>query len=186
MDPVGMKASDLIAELKAAGRYHEPPPPPGSTQIDDDERPVIEELRALGVDTYGVHHLQRKADQHPGMRDVLFDHLQRAYPDNVRAPMAAALGGKKLSDTDFARLVAAYRAENSEQVRQQFASAVTQSAAGRLDQVIKLIWDRNLGGSRVLLVQALRRSRKPEAREALESLRSDPDLEVEIARRLKK
>jgi len=183
---MGMKASDLIAELKAAGNYSEPPPPPGSTEIDDDERPVIEELRALGVDVYGVHHLQGKADQHPGMRDVLFDHLERDYPDNVRAQMAAALGGTKMSTADFGRLVAAYRTESSNQVRQQFASAVTQSAGGRLDQVIELIRDRELGNSRVLLVSALRRSRKPEARETLESLRSDPDLEVEIARRLKK
>ncbi len=183
---MGMKASDLIAELKATGNYSEPPLPPGSTEIDEDERPVIEELRALGVDIYGVHHLQGKADQHPGMRDVLFDHLQRDYDDNVRAPMAAALGGTKMSNSDFGRLVAAYRAESSNRVRQQFASAVTQAAGGRLDQVIELIRDRELGNSRVLLVSALRRSRKPEARETLESLRSDPDLAVEIARRLKR
>ena len=179
-----MKASDLIKTMKAADTSHEPPPPPGSMQIKDDERAVVEDLRALGADTYGVHRLRGLADQHPGVRDVLFDHLQRENTEYVRSRMAAALGGRKMTDADFGRRVAAYRAERSDRVRQQFAAAIAQSAGGRIDEVIELIRDPGLGPSRVLLVSALRRSRQPQARETLESLRSDPDLHAEIARRL--
>ena len=180
-----MKASELIAEMKAADRDRGSPSPPGTNEIDDAERPVIEDLRALGVDTYGVHHLQGMADHHPGMRAVLFDHLERDNTEYVRSRMAAALGGTKMTDDEFDRLVAAYRGESSVRVRQQFAAAVAQSAGGRLPEVIELIRDPSLGDSRVQLIRALRRSRRPEARQTLESLRSDPDLKVEIARRLK-
>ncbi|GAB3603377.1 hypothetical protein [Microbacterium aureliae] len=181
-----MTASELIEQMKKAGTHPEPPPPPGTTPTADDECPIIEDLRAIGVDTNGVHHLHGKADQHPGMRDILFEHLGRDYSEYIRSRMAAALGGKKASDAEFARLVAASRAETSDRVRQQFAAAIDQSAGGRIDEVIELIGDPSLGRSRVLLISALRRSRRPEAKQALESLRSDPILEAEIRRRLKK
>lgn len=139
----------------------------------------------MGVDAYGVHHLAGEADKHPGMREVLFDHLSRDYSEYVRSRMAAALGGPKITDDEFDRLVTAYRSERSDRVRQQFADAVSKSGPKHLDTVLELIRDTSLGTSRVLLVKALTRSKKPEARETLEELRDDPDLKPEIGRRLK-
>ncbi len=116
---------------------------------------------------------------------MLFDHLERDNTEYVRSRMVAASGGTKMTEDQFDHLVAAYRGEKSVRVRQQFAAAVAQSAGGRLPEVVELILDPSLGDSRVVLIRALRRSRRPEAPQTLESSRSDPDLKVEIARRLK-
>ena len=104
--------------------------PAGSTEIDEDERPVIEALREIGVDTYGVHRLRDLADRHPGMREILLEHLQRDYPDNVRAALAAALGGPTMGDL-FPVVVERYRAERSWQVKDQLADAISRSGPRR-------------------------------------------------------
>lgn len=180
-----VRASEVIARQEAEGRRPSPPRSAGSTVIDVEERPIIEELRVLGVDTFGVHHLRDKADQHPGMREVLFKHLELNYSEYVRSRMASALGGRKIARGEFDRLVSLYRSETSERVQGQFADAVSRAGAKYLDDVIELIKDESLGRSRVLLVSALTRSRQARAKETLRSLRYDPDLEAELSHRIK-
>ena len=126
-----MKASDLIAEQRAAGTYQEPVVG-GFTDIEEDERPIVEELRALGVDTYGVHQLDGKGiDRIPGARAVLFEHLGRHDSEYIRSRLAANLGGPGMTDAEFEQLVAAYRSELSPRVQQQFAHAVSRCGPKR-------------------------------------------------------
>lgn len=160
------------------------PRPAGSSDVDEEERPIVDDLRTVGVDVTGVHQIRDKADAHPGMREVLLDHLSRDYSDNIRAAMAAALGGKKVGDL-FPRLAELYRGEKVGHVKEQYADAIARSGPDHLPDVMDLISDPSLGRSRVQLVKALTKSKKPEARATLESLRDDPDLKVEIGRRLK-
>jgi hypothetical protein len=179
-----MKASEAVEEAKAEGR-HVDPRPAGSTEVSEEERPIVDDLRAIGVEVTGVHQIRNKADQYPGMRDVLFEHLSRGdYSDNVRAAMAGALGGKKIG-SGFARLVELYRSEAVGHVKEQYADSIARCGPEHLEDVIELIRDQALGRSRVQLVKGLTRSKKPEAKQTLRDLRNDPDLKVEIGRRLK-
>lgn len=183
-DGSDMKASDLVEEMKRAGKHVEPKPAGGKT-IDERHRPVVEELRDLGLDVYSVHDTRDKADLYPGMREVLLRHLERDYPTNIRARMASSLAGKKMGDL-WPEVVKRYRAEPDGYVKDQFADALARSSGGKhLDDIIELISDPNLGSSRVMLVQALTRSRQPRATATLESLRDDPDLTIEINHRLR-
>lgn len=177
------KASAVQRMAEEAGLQGEPRPA-GSTEVDPEEQDFVEDLRGLGVEVSGVHQLREPA-QRAEVRDVVFDHLGRDYSDDVRCRLAGALGGPKISAAEFDRLVAAYRAEASDDVRERLADSVARSAGGRLEDVVPLIEDSSLGGSRVLLVKAFTRSKKPEARKVLKGLKDDPDLKVEIADRLK-
>ena len=48
------------------------------------------------------------ADHHPGVRAMLFDHLERDNTEYVRSRMVAASGGTKMTEDQFDHLVAGH------------------------------------------------------------------------------
>jgi hypothetical protein len=58
---------------------------------------------------------------------------------------------------------------------------VNQSKPYPIDELIELVKDPSNGRARVLLLRGLRRSKQPQAKQAIEAVAFDPDLAVEIA-----
>lgn len=113
---------------------------------------------------------------------LLLDHLQRPYPDAVRGGIARALA---IPEAKFAwpLLVKLYRQEQGQWTRDGLAVALANIAEDdQLDELINLARDPRNGESRVLLLDALRRSLLPLARRALVEFGADPFLQREAQR----
>jgi len=124
---------------------------------------------------------------YPDALPILLKHLRRPYPDRVREGIARALA---VRDAKFGwdELTALYIAEpegtNAKRGLAVALAAVSHKAV--LDDVIALAHDRRHGTSRLHFLRALRRSRDPRARQAFEDLESDPQLQSEVRRLLKR
>lgn len=116
---------------------------------------------------------------------VLLDQLQRPYPDEVREGIARAIA---VPEAKFAWpvLVRLYRHEQEKRSKDALAVALGNIADDdTTDELISLAKDAQHGESRVLLLDALKRSRAPGARRALMELGSDPQLYKEVQRILR-
>jgi hypothetical protein len=143
------------------------------------EMPLTNELKAAGFDVNSAWDLMNKSAPYAAALPILLKHLPRDYPPRVREGIARALA---VPDAKFAwsTLVALYRNDKVEDAKDGMAVAIAAiSDDSLIGDVISLARDRSLGSSRVLLLSALERSRKPETREVLAELESDPDLHVE-------
>lgn len=147
------------------------------------EAPLVDELRAAGVDVTWSWDLVNRATPYPEAVPILLRHLARPYPDPVREGIARALA---VPDARFAwgRLCRLYREEDSG-TRAKDGLAVALAAVADhdvLDDVIALLRDVDQGESRVFLVRVLGRSRDPRARAVLRELTDDPQVGHEASR----
>ena len=143
------------------------------------EVPLVEELRAAGVPVNSVWDLVNTPNEYPQSLPILLDHLKRPYPDALRDGIARAIAvpGARFA---WPLLVKLYREEKGNRTRQGLAVALSNIADDELiRELIALAGDPELGTSRVLLLDALRRSRLPLARKALMDFGSDPLLKRE-------
>ncbi|MEA3135051.1 MAG: hypothetical protein QOG17_2897 [Gammaproteobacteria bacterium] len=151
------------------------------------EAPVVEELRAAGVQVSSVWDLVNATNTYPQSLPILLKHLQREYPDAVRDGIARALA---VPSAKFAwpLVVKLYRQEHGNRTKQGLAVALSNIADDEvIGELIDLASESQLGTSRVLLLDALRRSRLPIAHKALMDFGTDPLLQNEaqqILRRL--
>lgn len=152
------------------------------------EASLVEELRAVGVPVNNsVWDLVNTPNIYPQSLPILLDHLQRPYPDAVRDGIARAMA---VPAAKFAwpLLVRLYLQEKGNRARQGLAVALSNIADDEvISELIALASETELGTSRVLLLDALRRSRLPMARKALMEFEKDPLLQKEaqqILRRL--
>lgn len=107
---------------------------------------------------------------------LLFEHLQRPYPDAIRDGIARALATPE-ARPHWKTLMDLYRRESGARTKQGLAVAISAIATdGVLDDVLALARDSEQGESRILLLCALERSRDRRARQALEAFASDPVL----------
>ncbi len=149
------------------------------------ETPLMEELRGVGVAVSSVWDLVNENNRYQQSLPILLSHLRRSYPDAVRDGMARALA---VPDAKFAWpvLVELYRQEQGERTKDGLAVALSNIADDDVvDELIALAKDSQHGGSRVLLLDALRRSRLPQARKALMEFGTDPLLQKEAQRILR-
>jgi hypothetical protein len=120
--------------------------------------------------------------KYPDALPVLFDHLQRPYPDSVKIAIARALA---VSDSKkwWSALIEQFCQRNEDKVNDlKTALATVLSAAADddlVEDVIRLVGDSSHGEHRVMLLNVLARSARPEAREALERAAKDPQLTKE-------
>lgn len=147
------------------------------------EAPLVDELRAAGVDVTWSWNLVNRATPYPEAVPILLRHLARPYPDPVREGIARALA---VPDARFAwdRLCRLYREEDSG-TRAKDGLAVALAAVADhdvLDDVIALLRDVDQGESRVFLARVLGRSRDPRARAVLRELTDDPQVGREASR----
>ncbi|NDL56995.1 hypothetical protein [Phytoactinopolyspora mesophila] len=147
------------------------------------EEPLVDDLQRVGLFVESVWDLVNTSEPYPEALPILFKHLERPYPDAVREGIARALAVGE--DARFAgeTLVRLYRDEKpGTRAKDGLAVAIAGVAGeGLLDEVVSLAGEPAHGTSRVLLLRALERSRKPSARAALGELSSDSGLAKEIS-----
>lgn len=150
------------------------------------EKPLLEELRRAGVGVDSTWDLVNTSDPYPEALPILLEHLRRDYPDRVREGMARALAVQPAGYA-WDELVSLYRQEpDGTDAKDGLAVAVSGAfPSERFDDLIELAKDREQGRSRILLLRAISRLRRPEATAALRELASDPDLEVEATHLLR-
>lgn len=155
----------------------------------EEQKPILTDLQAIGIkiDSIWSQHLHSKLNREA--IDILMKHLKLAYSEGTREGLAVALG-TTLSREYWPVLISEYKncdneLENSN-TRNRYKDALACTLAkivskDTMSEYVDLLRTRSNGSSRILLLSALRRSRDPRARQALEDLADDPDLAKEIA-----
>jgi hypothetical protein len=150
------------------------------------EAPIVEELRASGVPVNSTWDLVNTPNVYPQSLQILLAHLQKPYPDAIRDGIARAMAipGAKFAWPILIRL---YRQEKKVgRTQQGLAVALSNIADDEvMDDLIALGREPQLGASRALLLDALRRSRLARARTALMEFANDPLLQKEARRILR-
>jgi hypothetical protein len=188
----GISAEELMAELEADPEYiaeRERQDAERRRRVEDwrrAEAPLVEELRDAGLDVESAWDLVNTSTPYPAALPILLEHLARPYPDRVREGIARALA---VRDARFAwnDLVRLYRDEKAgTDAKDGLAVALSATSDDEVvDELVALARDRSHGGSRLLLLLGLKRSRAPEASAALEEFAADEDLGEEARRLLR-
>ncbi len=151
------------------------------------EAPLVEALLEAGARVTSVWALvpgyssvTPKPAPFPEVLPLLLDHLSGSYPEPIREGIARALGAPEAKFA-WPDLIQLFKVEQSKRVKDGLAAAIAAVADSEvISDVISLVSDTTQGSSRVLLLDALRRSKDPRAYDALQSLAADPELEEEI------
>ena len=159
-----------------------------SAHLRVEEEPILADLRAIGWEVKSVWDLVNTSSPYPGAIPILLKHLTQAYSDRTKEGIARALAVPDARDA-WPLLAAEYRKapmgkENGIELGAKSGLAAALSAAATDDviaQLAALAKDRSNGDSRLLLLSALRKSKRAVAKDALEELAGDPALQKEIA-----
>lgn len=145
------------------------------------EAPLVQALIGVGLDVESVWDLVNQTTRHyPQAVPVLLDHLQRPYPDAIRAGIARALTVAEARPC-WKLLIRLYQEERGRRTKDGLAVAIAGIATDDvLEDVIALARDVEHGASRGLLLFALEKSKDPRAQQALMDLGADPELQKEI------
>lgn len=183
-------AAELMAELNADPVFQAAQSARERQRLEKVEKlkaaskPLDDALRAvcpLVVD--GVWDLVNTRERYDEALPILFEHLTKDYPDEILDGIARALAVPQALPYR-PTLISLFRRDPpvSEGFRFGLGIAIAHTTGpDNLAETIELAKDRSLGDSRLALLLAIRHSRKPEARQAIEDLSSDPDLAKEIA-----
>jgi len=145
------------------------------------EGPLLQALADVGLPVKSVWDLvNRTMRRYPAAVPVLLEHLQRQYPDAIRAGIARALTVAE-ARSHWRTLTRLYREEQGRQTKEGLAVAISGIATDDvIEDVIALARDARHGTSRVLLLSALEGSKNPGAQQALMELGADPELRKQI------
>ena len=153
------------------------------------EIPLIDALREAGVRVKTVWDLANTRAQYPDALPILFQHLQRPYPDSVLTGIASALAVPE-SKKWWKPLLELFQANQEEKVNGVKTALAAALAAAADDDVvgdvIRLVEDSRHGQHRVILLSVLGRSARPEASEALARAAEDPQLVKEARLQLRR
>ncbi|MEQ6352858.1 hypothetical protein [Ralstonia pseudosolanacearum] len=200
-----LTAAELVAKLQASPEFlkkqqeREQVRSERVARMHAEQAPLLNDLHAIGLRINSVSDLINTAERYEKAIPVLLRHLLISYSDVTKETIARSLavpepevqkawpllveeyrkapmgwGIKAPGDTKEYRLGA------KDGLACALSVAVTEET---LPELIALAKDRTQGESRVLLLSALkkRRNKNPLAKQAIEELASDPDLEKEIA-----
>lgn len=144
-------------------------------QLRDAERPIVADLRTVGVRVDSVWDLVNTAEPYPAALPVLIHHLERGgYPDRVAESLGRALAVKP-AVTFWERLTARYLAPRGEGEQEGAAVALAASAtAAQLDELIEFLSLEERGQTRIHFIRPILRIGGVRGRQLVESLRSDP------------
>lgn len=148
-----------------------------------DQAPLLTDLAASGVKAESVWDLVNTTTHYNQALLVLLDHLPRPYSDSVREGIARALAVPATRNLGWSLLMDEFRKTNPADKRVKDGLAVALAGASNdsvLADLIDLAKDRSHGSSRVLLLSGIRRSMRPEAKQAIAELVKDPQLAKEI------
>lgn len=187
MTPKKKRAAELMAELEADPTFRAQQREREQLRLRDAgelaraEAPLLRALTEVGLDVKSVWDLVNRATRHyPEAVPVLIDHIQRPYPDTVRAGIARALTVAEARPRwDF--FMELYRKERGRHAKEGLAVALSGIATDEvIGDVIALAKDQNNGPSRVLLLSSLESSKDPRAHQALVELGTDPELRKQV------
>ena len=143
------------------------------------EAPVVEALSEAGVRVKTVWDLVNTRAQYPNALPILWQHLQEPYPDIVLRGIAGALAVPEAIQW-WDSVVELFQARQGERVNgvKTALAAVLSAAADdhHVGDVIRLVDDPSHGEHRLVLLNVLARSARPEAQAALERAAQDPQL----------
>jgi hypothetical protein len=167
-----------------------------SARLRVEEEPILADLRAVALDVESVWDLVNTSTRYSEAVPILLRHLLLPYSDRTREGIARSLA---VAEPEVCKawptLVEEYRKASvgwgivapgdtkeyrlgaKDGLACALAVAVTDETLADLIAIAK---DRAHGESRVLLLSALRKSKNPLAKQAIEELANDPDLEKEI------
>ena len=158
-----------------------------------EDEPILAELHEVGVDVKSTWDLINTSTRHEEAIPILLKHLQLPHSDRIREGIARALA---VPEARYAwpTLVAEFKKapmglENGKLLCAKDGLAIALAATATdavIEELIALAKDRSHGNYRLFLLSALRKSKNPLARQALDQLASDPDLADEIAKWKKK
>lgn len=139
------------------------------------ERPIVNDLRAAGVDVESIWDLVNASAPYPDALPVLLKHLEQGgYPDRVMESLARALAvGPAAPAWDALRelyLHAQGRGE-MEGLAVALAAAATED---HLDDLISLLDEPSRGDTRIHLLHAIKRVGGDRGLSLLDSLQTDP------------
>jgi hypothetical protein len=153
-----------------------------------DEAPVVEALRAAGVEVTSVWDLANTSVPYPKALPVLLEHLPKPYSSIVREGIARALAvlpsrpAWRLLVEEYRNAPASEPGRKRSPVKDGLAVALSATVtSATLGELIALAKDPSNGTSRLLLLRGIRRSRLPLAKHAIVDLANDPQLAKEIA-----
>jgi hypothetical protein len=156
-------------------------------KLDADEASLVAALANAGFCVRSVWDLVNSPGPYKEAIPVLLEHLKMPYLDRTRDGIARALAIPDARNA-WAELVELFRKEptlnenGKSETKSGLAAALAATAKdGTIQELIALAKDKTHGSSRVLLLRALRRSKLPSAKQAIEELAGDPDLAKEIA-----
>jgi hypothetical protein len=162
-----------------------------------EQAPIVADLQSAGLAISALSDLIGRSERYEAAIPILLKHLQSPYSDATKETIARSLAvpeaqvrrawpvlvreysaaptGKGLKAPGD---VVEYRLGAKDGLACALAVAVTDET---LPELIALAMDARHGGSRLLLLPAIRKSKSPRARAALEELAADPELKKEIA-----
>jgi hypothetical protein len=151
------------------------------------EGPVVAALREAGFNVTSIYDLVNATDSYTRALPLLLQHLQLPYAPLVREGIARALA---VPEAKFAwkTLLSLFRNDFDQKangVKWAIGCALAAAADDEvMPDVIELFENSRHGENRLAFVDALKQSRRADARAALEKARQDPQLAREMRRLL--
>lgn len=153
-----------------------------------EEAPILGELAANGVQVGFVSDLVNRRNDYSAILPILMKHLRMKYQDGTKEMLARAIAVPEAAPF-WDELLMMYEHEPCLTVEGKTSKfkhglAVTLSVLGKAypEQVIRLCMNEANGPSRLLVIQAIRRIRRPFIDEALARLVRDPSFSAELSR----
>lgn len=185
-----MTAAELMAQLEADPEWvarrakRDEEFAIAEAELQRAEEPLVRDLRSAGCSVGTVWDLVNTPGSYSNLKvvPILFAHLEREYPPEIRDGIARALA-VPAARIGWSTLTRMYVDEQNQRAKDGLAVAVAgASDLGVLDDVISLAKDTRNGSSRGLLLNALERwsSVDPRARTALMALGTDAELAKEV------
>lgn len=144
------------------------------------EVPLVTALANAGVPVTSVWDLVNTSEPYPRAIPVLLSHLDRRYPDEIRAGIARALAVIE-ARPHRRTILDAYESTDGAVMRHtKDGLALAVSATADFDDVVRLLLDQTHGGSRILLLGSLKRSKDPRAEAVIAELAVVPLFSKEI------
>lgn len=176
-----ISASDLMAELEADPEYQrKAQAAEAERQARAEvwrraERPIVADLRAVGVEVDSVWDLVNTAEPYPAALPVLMAHLERGgYPERVMESLGRAIAVKPAIEF-WPRIKARYL--DARDAGEEDGSAVALAAcatATQLEELVGFLGVEERGDSRIYFLRPIKKLGGARGRTVLESLKEDP------------
>lgn len=151
----------------------------------EESGPLLRDLESMGISIPSVYDLVNTSDPYPEAIPVLIEHLGKPYHPRIREGIARALTVPEAKPA-LPKIFEAFRRETDTSVngpKWALGNAIyTLADESHVPEILSLVLDPSHGQARDLLVYALARSPSPEARNALEQLKSDPEVGLHVGK----